>query len=117
MNNKQKQKTVEILSEIIELSNEMIDTLDESGFFDEHVFLDRVPLKRKLQIAMQRKWEQMNEMKLSDTEFLAVCNDAIGDNLSTTLSSLVEKGAVKMNINSEGEISYVANRDFDLNNI
>lgn len=108
---------MEILSEIIELSNEMIDTLDESGFFEEHVFLERVPLKRKLQIAMQRKWEQDNEMLLSDSEFLSVCNSAIGDGISNTLGTLVDKGAVYMNVDSDGEISYTANKDFDLNNI
>jgi hypothetical protein len=108
---------VEILSEIIELSNEMIDTLDESGFFEEHVFLERLPLKRKLQIVMQRKWEQEGEIKLSDSEFLSVCNSAIGDNIADTLGSLVNKGAVYMNVDSTGEISYTANKGFDLNNI
>ncbi len=108
---------MEILSEIIELSNEMIDELDVNGFFEEHVFLDRVPLKRKLQIAMQRKWEQENEMRLTDKEFLSVCNSAISDSVSKTLGDLVDKNAIFMNINKDGEIEYTANKDFNLDNL
>lgn len=108
---------MEILSEIVEISNELIDELDVSGFFEEHVFLERVPLKRKLQIAMQRKWEQENDMKLTDSEFLSVCNESIGDNIASTIGSLVDKGAVYMNVNDEGEITYTANKDFDLGKI
>ena len=59
---------MDILTEIIEVSNGIINTLEETGFFNEHLFVEPLPLKRRLQITMQRKWEQENEML-----FNAVC--------------------------------------------
>ena len=63
---------MDILNEIIEISDEMVNSLEEDGFFEEHQFIDRIPLKRALQIAMQRKWEQENDMLLTDKEFLEI---------------------------------------------
>ena len=66
---------MDILSEIIEISNEIINTLEDNGFFEENIFIDSLPLKRALQIRMQRKWEQENEMILTDDEFIEVCEE------------------------------------------
>ena len=49
---------MQILTEIIELSNEIVDTLEQTGFFEQTPFVERLPLKIKLQEKMQRKWEQ-----------------------------------------------------------
>jgi hypothetical protein len=104
---------MQILTEIIEISNQMVDTLDENGFFYEHIFLERLPLKIALQEKMQRKWEQENEMILTDGEFLQVCNEVNADSIAKTIADLVEKGAVNVSINESGEIIYSANKEFN----
>lgn len=108
---------MEILSEIIEISDKMIDTLDGSGFFLGNPFIQRIPLKRKLQIAMQRKWEQESDMLLTDTEFIKVCKETVEESVASTIESLVDKGALEMSIGSSGEIQYSAKKDFDLNDL
>ena len=108
---------MDILSEIIEVSNQMIDTLEENDFFIESPFIDRIPLKRALQFAMQRKWEQENEMYLSDTEFLEICKSVSADGIAKTIGDLVDKGALDMSINEKGEILYSANKDFQFDKL
>ena len=103
---------MDILNEIIEISTEMINTLEESGFFEEHQFIDRLPLKRALQIAMQRKWEQKDDMFLTDNEFLDVCNIVSNNGIAETIEDLVDKGALNMSVNKDGEILYSSNKDF-----
>jgi len=103
---------MDILNEIIEVSNQIIDTLDENEFFDENIFIERLQLKRNFQITMQRKWEQENEMYLSDEEFLKVCNETMEAGVSTTIMDLVEKGALIMSVNADGEILYSNNKNF-----
>lgn len=108
---------MDILNEIIEVSNQIIDTLDENEFFDENVFIERLKLKRNFQIAMQRKWEQENEMYLSDDEFLKVCNETMEACVNNTIMDLVDKGALDMSVNANGEILYSNNKNFNFNNL
>lgn len=108
---------MQILTEIIELSNEIVDTLEQTGFFEETPFVERLPLKIKLQEKMQRKWEQENEMMLTDAEFIEVCNEVNGEAIAKTIGDLVQKGAVNMGINEDGEIVYSANKNFDINEL
>ena len=103
---------MDILSEIIEASNEMIDALEETDFFVETPFVDRIPLKRALQIAMQRKWEQEDDMLLTDKEFLEVCQNVSNNGIGKTIEDLVDKGSLNMSVNEDGEILYSANKDF-----
>lgn len=104
---------MDILSEIIEVSNQIIDTLEENDFFVENPFIDRIPLKRALQIAMQRKWEQEEEIFLTDEEFLDVCQSVSNNEIANTIESLVDKGALNMSVNEDGEILYSANKDYN----
>ena len=107
-----KQNKMDILSEIIELSTEMVNSLEEDRFFEEHQFIDRIPLKRALQIAMQRKWEQEDDMFLNDEEFLEVCKSVSNKSIGKTIENLVDRGALNMSINEDGEILYSANKNF-----
>ena len=104
---------MDILSEIIELSTEMVNSLEEDGFFEEHQFIDRIPLKRAIQTAMQRKWEQENDMILTDKEFLEVCQSVSNNGISKTIEDLIDKGALNMSVNEDGEILYSANKDYE----
>ena len=103
---------MDILSEIIEVSNQLIDTLDENDFFVENPFIEQIPLKRALQIRMQQKWEQEEEIFLSDDEFLEVCQNVSNNEIANTIEALVDKGALNMSVNEDGEILYSANKDY-----
>ena len=103
---------MDILSEIIEVSNQLIDTLDENDFFIENPFIEQIPLRRALQIRMQQKWEQEEEIFLSDDEFLEVCQSVSNNEIANTIEALVDKGALNMSVNEDGEILYSANKDY-----
>ncbi len=108
---------MDILSEIIEVSNQLIDTLDENDFFVENPFIEQIPLKRALQIRMQQKWEQEEEIFLSDDEFLEVCQNVSNNEIANTIEALVDKGALNMSVNEDGEILYSANKDFQFDKL
>jgi hypothetical protein len=108
---------MDILSEIIEVSNQLIDTLDENDFFIENPFIEQIPLKRALQIRMQQKWEQDEEIFLSDDEFLEVCQNVSNNEIANTIEVLVDKGALNMSVNEDGEILYSANKDFQFDKL
>lgn len=108
---------MDILPEIITLSNEMIDTLDEAEFFEGNPFIERLPLKRKLQVTMQRKWEQEGDMYLTDLECEMVMQEVLSESVGDTIESLVDKGALNMSIDPDGTILYKVNKDFNFDDI
>ena len=95
-----------ILTEIIEVSDAMIDTLREENFFVETPFINELALKRELQKHMQYNWEQTNSMHLNDEQFLQIVNDLIAEGVSNGLSDLIESGHVQAGVNPNGEIVY-----------
>jgi hypothetical protein len=107
---------MDILSEIIEVSNQIIDTLQENDFFIENPFLEQISLRRALQIRMQQKWEQEEDIFLTDEEFLDVCQSVSNNEIANTIESLVDKGALNMSVNEDGEILYSANKDYQWEN-
>ena len=104
---------MDILPEIIEVTNQLIDTLDENGFFENNPFIERLPLKRKLQNLMQRRWEEFGEYHLSWEQVEDVMQEVLNESVSNTLEDLVDKGAINMSISENGDIVYSANKDFD----
>jgi hypothetical protein len=106
---------MDILTEIIETSDNMVDVLNQDGFFEEHALIHPSDLRVALQIKMQRKWEQENDMYLNDTEFLEVCNELITESVSNGLSDLIESGHVEIAVNPNGEIVYsTTDKPFEL---
>jgi hypothetical protein len=61
---------------------------------------------------MQRKWEQEADMFLNDKEFLEVCQSVSNKSIGKTIENLVDRGALNMSVNEDGEILYSANKDF-----
>ena len=106
---------MDILTEIIETSDNMVDVLKEDGFFEEHALIHPSDLRVALQIKMQRKWEQENDMYLNDTEFLEVCNELITESVSNGLSDLIQSGHVEVAVNPNGEMVYsTTDKPFEL---
>jgi len=108
---------MDILPEIIEVTNDMIDTLDESGFFENNPFIERLPLKRKLQHLMQRRWEEFDDYRLSWEEVENVMKEVVNDSVAKSIEDLVDKGALDMSIGADGEIRYSANKDFNIDEL
>jgi hypothetical protein len=104
---------MDILSEIIEVSNQIVDTLEEGGFFEQNPFIEQIPLKRALQVKMQQKWEQEGEIILTDEEFLEISQNVSNNEIGKTIEDLVDKGALNMSVNADGEILYSANKDYE----
>jgi hypothetical protein len=97
-----------ILTEIVEVSDAIIDTLKEENFFVETPFINELALKRELQKQMQYNWEQNDSMYLNDEQFLQIVNELITEGVSNGLSDLIESGHVQASVNSDGEIVYSA---------
>lgn len=97
---------MDILTEIIEVSDEIITTLKEENFFVETPFINELELKREIQKQMQYNWEQTERMYLNDEQFLQIVNDLIADGISNGLSDLIESGHVQAAVNPDGEIVY-----------
>jgi uncharacterized protein YjgD (DUF1641 family) len=97
---------MDILTEIIEVSDEMIDALKEENFFEETPFIDELKLKRAIQIQMQYNWEQTDNMYLNDEQFFQIVTDLMSDGISNGLSDLIESGHVQAAVNPNGEIVY-----------
>lgn len=108
---------MDILPEIIEVTNEMVDALDENGFFENNPFIERLPFKRKLQNLMQRRWEEFEDYRLAWEEVEEVMKEVLDDSVANTIEDLVDKGAVNMSIGKGGEILYKANKDFNIDNL
>ena len=106
---------MDILTEIIETSDNMVEVLKEDGFFDEQLLIHPSDLRVALQNKMQRKWEQENDMYLNDTEFLDVCNELLSENISKGLSDLIDSGHVEVAVDPNGELVYsTTDKPFDL---
>ena len=106
---------MDILTEIIETSDNMVEVLKKDGFFDEQLLIHPSDLRVALQIKMQRKWEQESDMYLNDTEFLEVCNELITESVSNGLSDLIQSGHVEVAVNPNGEMVYsTTDKPFEL---
>ena len=97
---------MDILTEIIEVSDEIITTLKEENFFVETPFINELELKREIQKQMQYNWEQTERMYLNDEQFLEIVNGLITEGVSNGLSDLIESGHVQSAVNPDGEIVY-----------
>jgi hypothetical protein len=95
-----------ILTEIVEKSDDIIALLDSNGFFDKNIFCPKTRLKIELQIRMQRKWEQENEIHLTKEEFEAVISEINKEELSETLFDLVDKKILSLSVSKAGELLY-----------
>jgi hypothetical protein len=51
-------------------------------------------------------------MLLTDKEFLEVCQSVSNKSIGKTIEDLVDRGALNMSVNEDGEILYSANKDF-----
>jgi hypothetical protein len=95
-----------ILTEIIEKSDEIVDILKQTNFFGDYPFVDEDVFKYRLQVAMQRRWEQTDDMNLSSEEFIILVRKISSEGISTTINEMCEKNLLRMAVNPKGELVY-----------
>ncbi len=95
-----------ILTEIIEKSDEIVDTLIQTNFFDDYPFIEEGVFRYRLQVAMQRKWEQADDMNLNSKEFIALVKAVSSDGIAETINQMCEKDLLRMAVNPKGELVY-----------
>jgi len=95
-----------ILTEIVEKSDEIVDTLIQTNFFDDYPFIDEKVFKYRLQVTMQRKWEQTDDMNLTSEEFIILVRAVSSDGISETINEMCEKNLLRMAVNPKGELVY-----------
>jgi len=95
-----------ILTEIIEKSDEIVDILNQTNFFDDYPFVDEKVFKYRLQVAMQRKWEQVDDMNLTSEEFIILVRVVSSDGIAETINEMCEKDLLRMAVNPKGELVY-----------
>jgi len=102
---------------ILRIADGIVDTLKDEGFFEEHPFVGQNDLHKKLIQKMAQKYDNTGEILLTDKEFLKAANEVSEAAISETLGNLLDKDAIQMSIDKDGEIRYSANPDFDINSI
>ena len=95
-----------ILTEIIEKSDEIVDGLNQTNFFADYPFIDEKVFKYRLQVTMQRKWEQCDDMNLTSTEFITLVRVVSSDGIAETINEMCEKNLLRMAVNPKGELVY-----------
>lgn len=106
-----------ILTEIIEVADNIMTTLEEQHFFEDFVFCDPLDLRREIEIQMQRNWEQTGNMYMSDNQFIELVEKVSKAGIDKTVLDAVEDGWLVMDsIDKNGEILYKLNPDLEIRN-
>lgn len=105
---------MDILHEIIETADNIMSNLEETDFYEQYIFCDPFKLRRELEIQMQRNWEQLDDMYLSDSQFLEVVQRVTEEGINKTFGEMVMNGCIIMDsVDSNGEILYKINPERD----
>jgi hypothetical protein len=100
-----------ILTEIVEKSDDIIAILSGNDFFRKNPFCQPARLRIELQIRMQRKWEQEDDMNLTPSEMEAVIDGVSREEISEVLYDLVDRGILSLSVNQSGELLYALSKE------
>ena len=107
-----------ILTEIMETADNIMNELESSDFYEQYVFCDPFKLRRELEMQMQRNWEQLEDIHLSDEQFMEVIQKVTTEGINKTFGDMVMDGTIVMDsIDSNGEILYKINPEIDINDL
>lgn len=97
---------------------ELITTLKETDFFEDHPFADEDVLCKKLIMALLEKSNREGEFtRLDEEEFVDVVNETIQETIDETIRSLSDKGAIQWRVRPGGELAISKNPDFNMDEI
>lgn len=106
---------MDILTEIIETADYMIEQLRDAEFFEENLFCDPFKLRREFEMQMQRNWEQLEDMYLSDEQFVDIIRKVSEEGINKTFGEMVMDNVLNIDsIDSNGELIYKLNPEIDI---
>jgi hypothetical protein len=109
---------MDILTEIIETVDNIMDNLEEDGFYEHYVFCDPFKLRREMEMQMQRNWEQIEDIHLSDEQFMDIVQKITIEGVHKTFGEMVMDGTIVMDsVDANGELLYKLNPEIDINEI
>jgi len=109
---------MDILSEIIETADSMMEDLEETDFFEQYIFCDPFKLRREFEIQMQRNWEQIEDIYLSDNQFMEIVQKVTEEGINKTFGDMVMDGTLVMDsVNADGELIYKLNPEIDIDDL
>jgi|APGre2960657373_1045057.scaffolds.fasta_scaffold02912_9 hypothetical protein len=109
---------MDILHEIIETADNIMSELEETDFYEQYLFCDPFKLRRELEIQMQRNWEQLDDIHLSDEQLMEVINKVTTEGINKTFGDMVMDGTLIMDsVDANGEILYKINPEIDIDDL
>lgn len=109
---------MDILTEIIETVDNIMDTLEEEGFYEDYLFCDPFKLRIELEMQMQRNWEQLEDIHLSDEQFMDIVQRITTEGVHKTFGEMVMDGTIIMDsVDSNGELLYKLNPEIDIDDL
>lgn len=109
---------MDILSEIIEIADNIIYDLKKSGFFEQHVFCKPFELRREFEIQMQRNWEQYEDFYLSDEQAMEIIKKTSINGINAVFNDMVMKGILVMHsVDVNGELLYKLNSEINIDDL
>ena len=109
---------MDILHEIIETADNIMNELEASDFYEQYIFCDPFKLRRELEIQMQRNWEQLEDIHLSDEQLMNIIYKVTSEGINKTFSDMVMDGTIVMDsVDANGELLYKLNPEIDINDL
>jgi len=109
---------MDILHEIIETADNIMSELEETDFYEQYLFCDPFKLRRELEIQMQRNWEQLDDIHLSDEQLMEVINKVTTEGINKTFGDMVMDGTLIMDsVDANGELLYKLNPEIDIDDL
>ena len=109
---------MDILHEIIETADNIMNELEHSDFYEQYIFCDPFKLRRELEMQMQRNWEQLEDIHLSDEQLIDIIYKVTSEGINKTFSDMVMDGTIVMDsVNADGELLYKLNPEIDIDDL
>jgi len=107
-----------ILTEIVETADNIMSELDNSDFYEQYIFCDPFKLRREFEMQMQRNWEQIEDIHLSDEQVMEIIQKVTTEGVNKTFGEMVMDGTIVMDsVNADGELLYKLNTEIDIDDL
>lgn len=107
-----------ILTEIVETADNIMNELDNSDFYEQYIFCDPFKLRRELEMQMQRNWEQIEDIHLSDEQVMEIIQKVTTEGVNKTFGEMVMDGTIVMDsVDQNGELLYKLNPEIDIDDL
>lgn len=107
-----------ILTEIVETADNIMNELESSDFYEQYIFCDPFKLRRELEMQMQRNWEQIEDIHLSDEQLMEIIQKVTTEGVNKTFGEMVMDGTIVMDsVDQNGELLYKLNPEIDIDDL